>query len=223
MPDEPRSNTPQASAAMAQSRTGSGGRNRRRHALGCAREGVEFTIGARIARAVDCRTYDRAREDPVFRPLRIYALDPTASVADGALAVLNVPYEPIECGPKGPRGALLEIVDDGPTDVAAPDALNLESRAVLIQQGRDASPEDPYFRQQMAYAVCSTTYAAFRQALGRDVAWGFNRKAIQSSPRLRVRPSVAELRNAFYDNTRGELQFGVFSAGAIVVGRNVPG
>jgi len=168
--------------------------------------------------------YDRKPGDPVFRPLRIYALDPTASVHDGALAVVNVPYEPIESGPKGPRGAILEIVDDGHAGVAAPGPLNLNEAFVLMQQGRLPSPEDAYFRQQMAYAVCTTTYAAFRQALGREVAWGFRRGgASPDGQRLRIRPSVADLQNAFYDRTRGELQFGVFNASSIVAGRNVPG
>jgi predicted chitinase len=93
----------------------------------------------------------------------------------------------------------------------------------LMQQGRPQSPEDPYFRQQMVYAVCSTTYAAFRQALGRDIAWGFRHSGTgPNAARLRIRPSVADLENAFYDRSRGELCFGSFTASPEIAGRNVP-
>jgi hypothetical protein len=209
---------------MAQSRAGQAQKPSEQQRRGRARLGEDFAIGSRVTGAVTCRMYERKADDPVFRPLRIYALDPTASVEEGALAVVNVPYEPIECGPRGPRGAILEIVDDGHPGVAAPGPLNLDEAFVLMQQGRLPSPEDAYFRQQMAYAVCTTTYAAFRQALGRDVAWGFHRSGSEAdTQRLRIRPSVADLQNAFYDRIRGELQFGVFNASNSVAGRNVPG
>lgn len=209
---------------MAQSRSGEDETAPAQKRRGQGRLGRDFAIGSRVTGAVTCRMYDRKPGDPVFRPLRIYALDPTASPRDGALAVVNVPYEPIECGPRGPRGAILEIVDEGRDGVSAPGALNLDESFVLMQQGRLPSPEDPYFRQQMAYAVCTTTYAAFRQALGREVAWGFLRGGKSAdAQRLRIRPSVADLQNAFYDRIRGELQFGVFTAASSVAGRNVPG
>src|SRR5688572_13186216 len=103
--------TPLATAAMAQSRLGqaeSSEHSRR----GRARPDVDFVVGPRVSQATASRMYERETSDPVYRPLRIYALDPAASLGDGALAVVNVPYEPIECGPLGPRGAILEIIDD---------------------------------------------------------------------------------------------------------------
>ena len=219
------SNTPAANAAMAQSRAGEQQKRPAQQPRGRGKLGVDFAIGSRVTGAVTCRMYDRKAGDPVFRPLRIYALDPTASAMEGAIAVVNVPYEPIERGPRGPRTAQFSksstMEHQG---VSAPGPLNLDEKFVLMQQGRVPSPEDAYFRQQMTYAVCTTTYAAFRQALGREVAWGFRRgHSDGGSQRLRIRPSVADLQNAFYDRTRGELNFGVFNAASSVAGRNVPG
>jgi len=215
-------NTPAATAAMAQSRTGRASKKPQR--LGRARLGDDFTVGARVARAVAIRTYDRKPGDPVYRPLRIYALDPTASVLDGARATVNVPYEPIERGPRGPRGAILEIVDDDVSNGDESADVDLDDRFLLMQQGRLPAPEDRRFRQQMTYAVCTTTYAAFRQALGREIAWGFRHAGRrETTPRLRIRPSVPELQNAYYDRSHGELRFGLFTAGSAVAGRNIPG
>jgi hypothetical protein len=206
---------------MAQSRSGRSTKpmqTRRGRAL----PNVDFMVGTRVAHAVSCCMYERRAGDPVYRPLRIYALDPAASITDGALSTINVPYEPIELGPSGPRGAILEIVDEG-TRGTTKQPLDLEDRILLIQQGRLQSPEDARFRQQMVYAVCTTTYAAFRQALGRDIAWGFHRSgASEQRSRLRIRPDVNDLQNAFYDRERGELCFGTFTAGGTVAGRNVP-
>jgi hypothetical protein len=216
-------NTPPANAAMAQSRFGPPGPPGDR-GRGQARPDIDFMIGMRVARAVSCVMYDRQLGDPVYRPLRIYALDPAASIRDGALSIVNVPYEPIEIGPQGPRGAILEIIDDPRTDLANQETVDLDDKFLLMQEGRLPSPEDARFRQQMVYAVCTTTYAAFRQALGRDVAWGFRHPAASGNgSRLRVRVSVPELENAFYDRSRGEICFGSFSAGGAVAGRNVPG
>ena len=208
--------TPLATAAMAQSRAGRPAAPDQPPAGG-ARIDVDFVAGPRVTQASTWQTYERKPGDPVYRPLRIYALDPAAAIGDGALATVNVPFEPITIGPRGPRGAILEIVDD------APAGLDLDDKFLLMQQGRLPSPEDSMFRQQMVYAVCTTTYASFRQALGRDIGWGFRRAHPQDSGRLRIRPSVPELENAYYDRNRGELCFGVFSARNKVMGRNVPG
>lgn len=210
--------TPLATAAMAQSRVGRPAVPQP-HPLGRARVDVDFVVGPRVAQATTWQMYERKAADPIYRPLRIYALDPAAAIGDGALAIVNVPYEPIEIGPRGPRGAILEIVDDE----VPHRGLDLDDKFLLMQQGRLPSPEDPLFRQQMVYAVCTTTYAAFRQALGRDIGWGFRRSKPKESGRLRIRPNVPELENAYYDRNRGELCFGVFSARSKVIGRNVPG
>jgi len=216
--------TPPANAAMAQSHDGVPSRPERGR-VGHAKPNLDFMVGRRVALASVSGAYERQACDPVYRPLRIYALDPAASVREGALSVVNVPYEPLERGPRGPRGKILEIVSDDRADPASIEPVDLDDRFLLMQQGRPQSPEDALFRQQMVYAVCTTTYAAFRQALGRDVVWGIDRGngCCAEAPRLRIRPSVSDLENAYYDRARGEICFGTFSAGGRVAGRNVPG
>jgi hypothetical protein len=61
-------------------------------------------VARRLTRAVRVQPYQRKPDDPVFRPLWIYALDPTQPRLEGAVALVNVPYEPLK---KGPKGALL--------------------------------------------------------------------------------------------------------------------
>jgi hypothetical protein len=214
--------TPAASAAAAQSRTGSAELRADDLPRGRANPGTDFTIGPRASGGAVNHTYDRRPDDPVYRPLRIYALDPSASVRDGAHAIVNVPYEPVRATSRGLRGAILEIVDDASTEQGdSSDAFDLDDPFVLMQQGTRPSPEDPQFRRQMAYAVASTTYATFQQALGREVAWGF-RRLVDGDARLHIRPSIDDLQNAFYDPARGELRFGSFMASSTVTGRNVP-
>jgi hypothetical protein len=208
---------PLATAAQTQSRTGMAWGRRGRPKLGRGREGEHFTIAARATRGAQTRAYERGSGEPLYRPLRIFTMDPSASRRDGAIALVKVPYEPLD---PGPVGALLEVVGDA--DLAG-DKLDLDDRVVLLDQGKAPSPSSPQFRRQMVYAVCSTTYAAFRQALGRDIGWGFDRGHDTSDPaRLRILPCALDTPNAFYDKQRGELRFGVFTAGATVAGRNAP-
>lgn len=155
--------------------------------------------------------YQPRPDDPVHRPLRIYALDPDESRLDGAVAVVAVPYEPLEPGPVGSVIAVDDVDDRGRR--WAP--VDLDHPTVLIANGRPPSPTDPRFHQQMAYAVCSTVYASFRRALGRPPAWGFERRGEESgggSRRLRVRPHALHERNAYYDKDAGALLFGWFEA-----------
>jgi peptidoglycan hydrolase-like protein with peptidoglycan-binding domain len=218
----PRPTTPPATAAVAQSRSRKTARGPAFLPRGAAKPGRDFTVGSRVARSVTGHAYERRPDEPVYRPLRIYALDPSAATSEGALATVNVPYEPVLRTPDGIQGATLAIVDAFGGDPAVPGTLDLDHPFVLMRQGHAPSPEDPLFRQQMAYAVCSTTYAAFRHALGREIAWGYRRHGDEDS-RLRIRPCVHELQNAYYDPATGEIRFGTFTAGAVVRGRNVPG
>jgi hypothetical protein len=206
--------TPDASAAIAQSRSG-GADTPRLPVDGQGREGEHFTLGPALTRAAHVRAYERKPGEPLYRPLHIFALDPSASRRDGAVTVVDVPYEPLE---PGPAGSLFAVV---PADGEAP--VDLENRMALIGRGRTASATDPKFRPQMAYAVCSTTYAAFRHALGRDLAWGFDRgDASVRAPRLRIRTDVPEMENAYYDRSSGELRFGSYRAKSETQGRNQP-
>jgi hypothetical protein len=44
------------------------------------------------------------------------------------------------------------------------------------------------FHQQMVYAVCTSIYKVFREALGRDPSWGFAARPGAAQPVLRIRP-----------------------------------
>src|SRR5687767_14851127 len=94
--------TPLATAAMAQSRVGQPAAGEH-DSVGRAQPEVDFVVGPRVVQATTWQMYERNPADPVYRPLRIYALDPAAAIGDGALAIVNVPYEPITIGPRGPR------------------------------------------------------------------------------------------------------------------------
>lgn len=170
----------------------------------CPGEGDRFTIGPGVERASLMRPYERQPGDPLYRPLRIYTLDPGASRLDGATAVVNVPYEKIT---DGLTGSLFQVQS------ARKDAriVNLNDPRVLIANGRTPSTHDPEFHQQMVYAVCMLTYAAFRMALGRHVAWGFEpRKGEPPRPlRLRIIPDLETLEDGQYDPSNGQLLFGV--------------
>lgn len=211
--------TPTANAALAQSRSTDADEHHLNR-KGKIQRGIHYLIGPALFRAIHSGAYERKLGEPIYRPLRIYALDPSGSRCDGTVAVVNVPYEPLR---PGPMGALFEVIDDVHADHQH--RFDLDDRAVLLEQGRRPSQSDAKFRQQMVYAVCSTTYAVFRQALGRDLAWGFDRNVSQddSAPRLRIKTAVEGVRNAYYSKVRGELQFGTYRADDVVNGRNVPG
>jgi hypothetical protein len=163
--------------------------------------------------------YQRAHQDPIYRPLRIYTLDPAASRLDGSEALLNVPFERLS---SGPTGSILEVIDWDQTTGQFNKPVDLDNPRILIENGRAPSPSDPMFRQQMVYAVCASTYNVFRQALGRDPCWGFHAKPGQASPKLRIRPQAFCDPNAYYDSSAGELRFGYFAADGDVQGRNRP-
>lgn len=222
MPDETTTtaSTPAATAAVAQSREQPEAPNSAPAARPCGREGEDFTIDASVTRAVHGLPYERKPDDPLYRPLRIFSLDPSASRLDGAQALVNVPYEPLE---PGPVGKILEVDDYDETQKTHWGRVDLEDRRLLLSDGRDPSASDPLFHQQMVYAVCSTVIAAFRRALGRHVTWGFRPRTGRDIARLRIRPHAFETPNAFYDPAAGELCFGYFRAPEKVTGRTLPG
>ncbi|MEM1043125.1 MAG: peptidase M4 [Bacteroidota bacterium] len=220
-PTTPTPSTPDASAAQAQSRglteDEAGGASAPELAPPWA-----VCIGEGVRRALRARPYERQRGDPVYRPLRIYTLDAGASRGDAPVARVNVPYEPLAPGPKG---QLFEVEETFRTaDGLRPQVVDLDAPRVLLESGRTPSPSDPQFHQQMVYAVCTLTYAAFRKALGRDLAWGFDGTPdADGLVRLRLLPHAFEGRNAYYDPEAGTLNFGYFRNAGDARGRNVPG
>ena len=215
-PAGPTANVTDAAKAIAQSQTaGEAAYGRAPHLKG---DWSKFSIGAGVTRAVAGRPYERKGRDPLFRPLKIFTLDPSASKLDGAVSVLSVPYERLK---PGPIGSIVAVLDRNGSRANAP--VDLDATEVLIGQGLEPSPSNPQFRQQMVYAVCSSIYAVFRTALGRPVAWGFDRRSgAVSNRRLVVRPHGMREQNSFYRKETGELLFGYFEAAESVEGRNIP-
>ena len=75
----------------------------------------------------------------------------------------------------------------------------------------------------MVYAVCSLTYAAFRRALGRDIAWACGVPTDAAGvQRLRVRPFAFLDENAYYAREDEGLAFGYFHARKKPAGFTVP-
>jgi hypothetical protein len=186
---------------------------------GTASTGRYFDVDPIFLGAASVQPYERKRGDPIYRPLRIYTLDPSASRFDGAVATINVPYE--ELAP-GPDGSVLQVLDWDQTHGRTYLPVDLDEKSALIRNGHDPSLSDAMFHQQMVYAVCSSTYNAFRVALGRVPSWGFPARPGTSRPVLRVRPHASYDENAYYDETAGELNFGYFDANKSVQGRNLP-
>ena len=213
--------TPEATAALAQTREGPSPPADSLDGHGAHGLGVVYDVGAGVERAVRGQPYERTGDDPLYRPLRIFTRDPAESRLEGSIGLVNVPYEPLA---PGPVGRVFEVDNrDGELGLEYP-RVDLDDPLLLIRDGRDPSPSDPRFHQQMVYAVCSTVYAAFKAALGRHLAWGFDHavKNPEDPVRLRIRPHAREEENAYYDKENGELAFGYFRAAPAVHGVNLP-
>ena len=180
-----------------------------------------YEIGAGVGRAVRGRPWERQPTDPLHRPLKIFTVDPTLSTIEGAVALVDVPWEPLA---PGPRGRVFEVESGDGESGEVYRRADLENPAVLIRNGLDPSASDPRFHGQMVYAVASRVYAAFRAALGRDLAWGFDRETSDRDEpvRLRLRPFAFQGENAYYHRDAGEIRFGYFNAAATATGRNLP-
>lgn len=162
--------------------------------------------------------YEHQIDDPIYRPLRIFTLDPTTSRLEGATALVNVPYEPLQ---QGPEGKLFKIEDHTDCHEGRCTPADLEDRKVLLKNGYEPSSSDLRFHRQMVYAVCSTVYATFRAALGRELGLGSSWHV--GHGKLVIRPHAFQGRNAYYDEARHELHFGYYEAGEEVTGRTLPG
>jgi hypothetical protein len=179
---------------------------------------VPFEISDRVALQARVRAPKGEARGPLFRPLRIYTLDPSVSDRVGGVATVQLPYEKLE---KGPIGALFDIRCDGAPKEIVAEALDLDSPQLLLSSGLTPTPADGRFHLQMVYAVCSLTYAVFRRALGREIAWAI--PASEKGPlRLVIRPFIPGA-NAGYSREAGDLSFGYFNASRRAAGFTVPG
>ena len=170
-----------------------------------------------------------AIRDPVYRRLRVYAVDPsfatrleTAAINE---ATLNVRWESLS---KGPVGEYLEVTDADPSGKTYT-PVNLDDPRLLARDGWSPSEGNAQFHQQMVYAVAMTTIENFERALGRPVLWrnGANPKDPFDdsifTPRLRVQPHALRQANAFYSPDKIALLFGYFEASANQPGDHMPG
>ena len=219
-PSEPSAaSTPDPTRADAQSRVGEPGQAAAAAPVPELPE-APFQLSEGVTRAALVIPYERDDDDPLYRPLKIFALDPATSKLEGSVALVNVPYEKVMTRTaRNHEGALrsqlignLFLIEElpGEPDVRA----DLNDRKILIMNGLDPSPSNRAFHHQMLYAVCNTVYTAFREALGRPVAWGFDGTLRVRKPdewQLRVFPhDSAAGQNAYYDHWKGELHFGYY-------------
>ena len=168
-----------------------------------------FEVSERVARQASIQPYLRDRRAPTGRPLRIYTLDPSVSDRLGGVATVLVPYEKLEAGP---TGSLFQVTCEGVPKPLDAVPLDLDDPDLLLSSGLMPSPSNGRFHLQMVYAVCSLTYAAFRRALGREIAWA-TAETGKGPLRLVVRPFGFKGRNAAYSREAGDLSFGYFNAG----------
>jgi hypothetical protein len=187
---------------------------------------TSFTLGERVFLPTKVAPYAVARDDPRTRPLWIYASDPANVGLRQPLLRVDVPYEPLQPGPSG----LLFAVEHGPmrddlrklldwskeqAEHYATQPLELDRLSTAMGAGLMPTTGDPRFAGQMAYAVCQQIYDVFRRALGRNPCWGpWAADRIQRGelPQLRIIPCSFNDANAFYDPTKGTLEFGYFAA-----------
>ena len=176
-----------------------------------------YTIADKLRRGAGWKPYKRERDDPQVRPLQIYAVDPATDKREGATATVEVPYEPLEPGPKG-KALWVHDVDASGQEYAPVD---LEQSKLLLNNGISPTPVSPQFRQQMVYAVASRVRRSFRLALGRQLDWGFTTGGGPEG-QLKLRPQGSFEENAFYDKSNGCISFGYYRTAASATGRYLP-
>lgn len=177
-----------------------------------------YQISDRVSRQARVRQAGVDPRAPIHRPLRIYTLDPSVSARLGGVATVQVPYEKLE---SGPLGALFDVRFDGAPKELRAEALNLDDPHLLLSSGLSPSPAAGQFHLQMVYAVASLTYAVFKRALGREIAWA-TPPGRDGSHRLVIRAFVPGA-NAGYSREAGDLSFGYFKAGRRAAGFTVRG
>lgn len=185
---------------------------------------LRWRRGANLTRAEKLNPHRRKKSEPLYRPLRIYTLDPSQSKLHGGITTVNVPYEPLKVEDNRLISGLFEIDPrDGAHAGYEYAAVDLNDSAVLLAQGIPPSPSNPRFHQQMVYAVASSVYNAFKLALGRDLSFGFRRRTADQQERLRLVPFAGAMRNAYYDPYDGSIRFGYFEATGPSSARVPPG
>lgn len=158
-----------------------------------------------------------------YRPLKVYAFDPTRGRTLGNYMTVPVRYEKLK---PGPVGQYLAVIDYDATNGCYYPPVDLDDPAVLLNGGLGPSESDPRFHQQMVYAIVSETIERFELALGRTIRWNFSRWRGKDEPdqdRLRIFPHAMQEANAYYSRDLRALVFGYFPASETDAGANLPG
>jgi len=172
-------------------------------------------------------------EEPTTRPLRIYALDPSAGNYVGNVMTVNVKWEKLKPGPSGSK---IAVIDYDAANKRYYPPVDLDDPRILARDGLDPSESDPRFHQQMVYAVAMETIERFEAALGRRIHWrkadrpdggpngadGTWRKSDDIKV-LNLFPHGMVQANAFYSPDVHGILFGYFRAASTNQGRNLPG
>ena len=157
-------------------------------------------------------------EPPVFRPLQVYAFDPSLGRMPGNVMTIPVRYEQLRPGPVGGR---VTVVDYDASRDCFYHPVDLDDPLIAIRGGLDPSESDPHFHQQMVYAVTSETLRRVEASVGRTV----NRRTPDGGQPLRliVYPHAFKGANAYALPQEGKLMFGYFRAPENAMGRTIPG
>ena len=150
---------------------------------------------------------------PDFRPLQVFAFDPSVGRLLGNHMTLKLPYEELAPGPVGHRSRIAVVDYDASNDCYY-QPVDLNDVSVAIRGGIAPSESDPCFHQQMVYAVVRETQRRFEFALGRPMRWRpvTGRRGDPLRGYLRIFPHAFQQANAYYDPTRVALFFGYFAA-----------
>src|SRR5262249_25475871 len=111
--------------------------------------------------------------EPPYRPLRVYAFDPSRGRLLGNEMQINVRYRRLAPGPMDKSGTYdqIAVVDYDGSRNKYYRPVNLDDPFILIPNGISPSESDPRFHQQMLYAVASDTIEQFESCLGRRIHW----------------------------------------------------
>jgi hypothetical protein len=169
--------------------------------------------------------------DPPYRPLRVYAYDPSVGARLETLdineAVLKVRWE--KDLQRGPVGEYLEVIDVDPASRCCYAPVDLNDPYILSQSGLPPSEANPQFHQQMAYAVAMKTIEYFERALGRRAQWAPHETVVEGKwttefvQRLRIYPHALRAKNAYYSPEHKALLLGYFTASISDPGSTLPG
>jgi hypothetical protein len=176
--------------------------------------------------------------NPVYRHLRGYSLDPGFSTRLDTAAINEVVYRILfEDLKPGPVGEYIEVIDFDPASGCWYEPVDLGDERISSQHGLAPSEGNPQFHQQFVYAVAMKTIGHFERALGRKIVWepqvvkaqGKNNSVkdvglqLVYVPQLRIYPHATRDANAYYEPDKKALLFGYFPAADQSQGANFPG